>query len=289
MRCIQSLEVASHRTSRRSLTMSAVVVGLLGTMFAFSPSAEEATVTHAVASQARPIRALYVTGGGFHEFVKQEAIVPPAIARTANVTWTIDHTAGTSTEVLIDRHKDTAWTREFDVVLYNMSFSYVVDVAWIERLAQAHRDSGVGAVILHGAVHSYRRSTTRAWGELMGAFSMRHDSQRPLTVQTVAPAHPIMRGVPEKWVTTPEELYELERVWPTMTPLAQAYSQESSKTFPLIWTNTYGKARVFVTSLGHNTAMMEDPVYLALVTRGLLWTTGHLQDDGSPAKGYAAH
>ena len=123
----------------------------------------------------------------------------------------------------------------------------------------------------------------------MGAFSMRHDSQRPLTVQTVAPAHPIMRGVPEKWVTTPEELYELERVWPTMTPLAQAYSQESSKTFPLIWTNTYGKARVFVTSLGHNTAMMEDPVYLALVTRGLLWTTGHLQDDGSPAKGYAAH
>ena len=289
MRCIQSLEVASHRTSRRSLTMSAVVVGLLGTMFAFSPSAEEATATHAVASQARPIRALYVTGGGFHEFVKQEAIVPPAIARTANVTWTIDHTAGTSTEVLIDRHKDTAWTREFDVVLYNMSFSYVVDVAWIERLAQAHRDSGVGAVILHGAVHSYRRSTTRAWGELMGAFSMRHDSQRPLTVQTVAPAHPIMRGVPEKWVTTPEELYELERVWPTMTPLAQAYSQESSKTFPLIWTNTYGKARVFVTSLGHNTAMMEDPVYLALVTRGLLWTTGHLQDDGSPAKGYAAH
>ena len=289
MRCIQSLEVASHRTSRRSLTMSAVVVGLLGTMFAFSPSAEEATVTHAVASQARPIRALYVTGGGFHEFVKQEAIVPPAIARTANVTWTIDHTAGTSTEVLIDRHKDTAWTREFDVVLYNMSFSYVVDVAWIERLAQAHRDSGVGAVILHGAVHSYRRSTTRAWGELMGAFSMRHDSQRPLTVQTVAPAHPIMRGVPEKWVTTPEELYELERVWPTMTPLAQAYSQESSKTFPLIWTNTYGKARVFVTSLGHNTAMMEDPVYLALVTRGFLWTTGHLQDDGSPAKGYAAH
>jgi type 1 glutamine amidotransferase len=174
-------------------------------------------------------------------------------------------------------------------VLYNMSFSHVVDVAWIERLAHAHRDSGVGAVILHGAVHSYRRSTTRAWGELMGAFSMRHDSQRPLTVQTVAPAHPIMRGVPEKWVTTPEELYELEHVWPTMTPLAQAHSQESGKTFPLIWTNTYGKARVFVTSLGHNTAMMEDPTYLALVTRGFLWTAGHLQDDGHPAKGYAAH
>jgi uncharacterized protein len=289
MRCSQSLEVASRPTSRRPVAMTAMLAGLLGSLFAFSTLAEPEAVAQVAASQSpRPIRALYVTGGGFHEFVKQEAIVPPAIAKTANVRWTIDHTAGTSTEVLIDRHKDTAWSKEFDVVLYNMSFSHVVDVAWIERLAHAHRDSGVGAVILHGAVHSYRRSTSRAWGELMGAFSMRHDAQRPLTVQTVAPAHPIMRGVPEKWVTTPEELYELERVWPTMTPLAQAHSQESGKTSPLIWTNTYGKARVFVTSLGHNTAMMEDPTYLAVVTRGFLWTVGHLQDDGRPAEGYAA-
>src|SRR4029450_5237531 len=79
------------------------------------------------ADQPRAIRALYVTGGGFHEFVKQEGIVPPAIAQRANVAWTVDHTAGTSTEKLIDRHKDIAWTKEFDVVLYNMSFSFVVE------------------------------------------------------------------------------------------------------------------------------------------------------------------
>ena len=144
--------------------------------------------------------------------------------------------------MLIERHKNTDWTKQFDVVLYNMSFSHVVDKEWIERLARAHHDSGVGAVILHGAVHSYRRSESRAWGELMGAFSMRHDSQRPLTVETVAKDHPIMRGVSQKWETIPEELYELERVWPTMTPLADAYSVESKKRYPLIWTNTHGKA-----------------------------------------------
>jgi uncharacterized protein len=265
-------------------------VVLVTALLAFSVSLKGENATPRVTpSQApRAIRALYVTGGGFHEFVKQEAIVPPAVAKHANVEWTIDHTAGTSTTVLIERHKDTAWTKQFDVVLYNMSFSHVVDVDWIERLAAAHRDSGVGAVILHGAVHSYRRSESRAWGELMGAFSMRHDAQRPLTVETVAADHPIMRGVPAKWVTTSEELYELERVWPAMTPLAQAYSIESKKTFPLIWTNTHGKARVFVTSLGHNTEMIADPVYLGLVTRGLLWTVGKLQNDGSPAKGYEA-
>src|SRR5688572_21488749 len=200
--------------------------------FAFSPSPQ------ATRSEApRPIRGLYVTGGGFHDFVKHEAILPPGVAKRINISWTVDHTAGKSTEVLIERHKNTDWTKDFDVVLYNMSFSHVVDVEWIERLARAHRDSGVGAAILHGAVHSYRRSESKAWGELMGAFSMRHDSQRALTVETVAHDHPIMRGLPGKWETIPEELYELERVWPAMTPLAQAYSVESKKPYPLIWTN----------------------------------------------------
>jgi type 1 glutamine amidotransferase len=268
--------------------MSLLVLLSFSIFTVFSGAATSAPDDQGAGDQPRPIRALYVTGGGFHEFVKQEGILPPGVAQRARVTWTIDHTAGTSTEVLIDRHKNTDWTKEFDVVLYNMSFSFVVDVPWIERLAHAHRDSGVGAVILHGAVHSYRRSETRAWGELMGAFSLRHDAQRPLTVETVAPNHPIMRGMPQKWDTIPEELYELERVWPTMVPLAQSYSVESKKPYPNIWTNTYGKARVFVTSLGHNTEMIANPTYIDMVARALLWTTGHLKDDGTPAPGYGA-
>lgn len=220
-----------------------------------------------------PLRGLYVTGGGFHEFVKQEAIVPPAVSGQVAIDWTVDHSAGTSTEVLIERHRNADWAKQFDVVLYNMSFSHVVDVDWIERIAAAHRDTGVGAVILHGAVHSYRRSTTRAWGELMGAFSMRHDAQRPLTVEVVAPDHPIMRGVPSPWTTIPEELYELERVWPGMTPLAEAYSVETKRRHAVAWTNEHGKARVFVTSLGHNTEMVADPIYLGMVARAVRWVT----------------
>ena len=278
---------AKPRTGVWPPLLAVLLIALLGVV----PAAERKRDPAPGGPQAqapRPIRALYVTGGGFHEFVKQQEIVPPAVAKTVNVTWTIDHTAGTSTEVLIERHRTADWAKEFDVVLYNMSFSFVVDVPWIERLVAAHRDSGVGAVILHGAVHSYRRSETRAWGELMGAFSLRHDAQRPLTVETVASSHPIMRGVPSPWVTIPEELYELERVWPNMTPLAQAFSIESKKTYPLIWTNTHGKARVFVTSLGHNTPMFADQIYLGMVTRGLLWTVDKLQNDGTPAPGYAA-
>ena len=282
---------ASTSSSTPLRAWPAILAIVLASVLALSSEVqgERSTLQGARAGDARPIRALYVTGGGFHDFVTQETILPPGVSQRAKVKidWTIDHTAGKSTEVLIERHKNTDWTKAFDVVLYNMSFSHVVDVDWIERLAGAHRDSGVGAVILHGAVHSYRRSESRAWGALMGAFSLRHDSQRPLTVETVAPDHPIVRGLPQKWETTPEELYELERVWPGMTPLAESYSVESKKRHPIIWTNIHGKARVFVTSLGHNTEMIANPVYLDLVTRGLLWTAGRLENSAPGVGGFA--
>ena len=97
-----------------------------------------------------------------------------------------------------------------------------------------------------------------------------------------------MRGFPAKWVTINEELYEIQQTWPGMTPLAEAFSVESKKPQPIVWTNTHGKAKVFVTSMGHNNEMMANPVYLDLVTRGLLWTINLLQKDGTPAAGYAA-
>ena len=263
--------------NRRQLTL----------LFALVCSSAAAALPLQVATAAPPIKALYVTGGGFHDFVSQEKIVPPGIAQRVRVDWTIDHTAAKSTDVLIERHKNIDWAKTFDVVVYNMSFSHVVDPAWIERITGAHRANGVAAVILHGAVHSYRRSESKAWGELMGAFSMRHDRQRPLTIEVVAKDHAIMRGFPDKWQTIDEELYEIEREWPTMTALARAYSEEVKKSSPVIWTNTHGKARVFVTTLGHNNEMMANPVYLDLVTRGLLWTLDKLRTDGTPADGYA--
>ena len=239
------------------------------------------------ARSAPPIRALYITGGGFHDFQAQEKIVPPGIAARTHIVWTIDNSADTSTTALIKRHETTAWADSFDVVVYNMSFSYVVDTAWIARIAHAHRDKGVAAVILHGATHSYRRGATDAWRELMGVASMRHDRQREFPrLERLAPENAIVKALPKEWGPGSDELYNIDRSWPTMTPLVQAWSVESEKHFPVVWTNTYGKARVFATTMGHNNRTMSDPVYLDLVTRGLLWTVGKLAADGTPVAGY---
>ena len=245
-----------------------------------------ATAAPAAAQQAPPIRALYITGGGFHDFTAQKQIVPPGIAARTNIVWTIDHTADTSTKMLIPRHATTAWADAFDVVVYNMSFSYVVDPQWIERIAHAHRDKGVAVVILHGATHSYRRSTTDAWRELMGVASMRHDTQRDFRIERLVSDNPIVKGLPKEWGPGSDELYNIDKMWPTATPLVQAWSIDGEKHFPVVWTNAYGKARVFATTMGHSNRTMSDPVYLDLVTRGLLWAVGRLNADGTPAPGY---
>ncbi|CAN5894615.1 ThuA domain-containing protein [soil metagenome] len=245
-----------------------------------------ATAAPAAGQQAPPIRALYITGGGFHDFTAQKQIVPPGIAARTNIVWTIDHTADTSTKVLIPRHETTAWADSFDVVVYNMSFSYVVDPQWIERIAHAHRDKGVAVVILHGATHSYRRSTTDAWRELMGVASMRHDTQRDFRIERLVADNPIVKGLPKQWGPGSDELYNIDKMWPTATPLVQAWSIEGEKHFPVVWTNTYGKARVFATTIGHSNRTMSDPVYLDLVTRGLLWAVGRLNADGTPVAGF---
>ncbi len=267
-----------HQTSSHRASKALRVVIALACLLA--------AATTATAQQAKPIRALYITGGGFHDFAAQKAIVTAGIGARTNIVWTIDHTADTSTKMLIPRHQNTDWADAFDVVVYNMSFSFVVDPAWIERIAHAHRDKGVAVVILHGATHSYRRSTTDAWRELMGVASMRHDKQRDFRIERLVADNPIVKALPAEWGPGSDELYNIDRMWPTATPLVQAWSIEGEKHFPVVWTNNYGKARVFATTMGHSNRTMSDPVYLDLVTRGLLWTVGKLAADGTPVAGY---
>jgi len=109
----------------------------------------------------------------------------------------------------------------------------------------------------------------------------------PFAVVNLKPEHPVMKGFPAKWLDDPDELYEIKKVWPDCTPLAEALTpiKETDK-HPCIWVNTYGKARVFGTTLGHGNETMQREVYLDLVTRGLLWACDKLDEDGKPKAGY---
>ncbi len=106
-------------------------------------------------------------------------------------------------------------------------------------------------------------------------------------MKVLKPDHPIMKGFPQPWVTGNEELYQINKVLPNTTVLAEAKAEDGNRREnAIIWTNTYGKGKVFGTTLAHNNKTMSDPVYLDMFTRGLLWATDKLDEDGKPKEGY---
>ena len=57
--------------------------------------------------------------------------------------------------------------------------------------------------------------------------------------------HPVLAGLPLEWEVPKEELYYSDKVWPTATPLGEAMSTDRNAMQTCIWTNQYGKTRVF--------------------------------------------
>jgi uncharacterized protein len=236
------------------------------------------------AEKIAPLKALLVTGGCCHDYAAQKKIVPDGVSARANVEWTIVH-EGDDREHRVSIYNNPDWAKGYDVVVHNECFGFVNDAAFVERIAAPHK-AGLPGVFLHCSSHSYRMAPTDAWREIIGIKSMSHEKRRDLVVKSLGTKHPVMTGFPAVWPDAEDECYKNEAVWPTVTPLATAYGEETKQDHVVIWVNTPGKGRTFTTTLGHTNATMQSPVYLDLVTRGLLWTCDKLTADGKPKAGY---
>lgn len=247
-----------------------------------------AGLTANAADRAKPIRALMVAGGCCHDYENQKRIVSEGISKRAHVTWTIVHEGGKSRDHQVSIYTNPNWADGYDVIVHNECFGGVDDVDFVETIAKPHKN-GVPAVMLHCSTHSYRVAKTDEWRKAVGLSSYSHEKRRDLKVVNLRPEHPVMKGFPAEWLNPSDELYKNEKVWPNLVALADSYGKDTKKDHVCIWLNTYGKARVFATTLGHQNSTMQDPVYLDLITRGLLWTVGKLDETGKPITGYEAH
>jgi type 1 glutamine amidotransferase len=241
------------------------------------------------ARAAEPIRALLICGGCCHDYEAQKKIISEGISARANVTWTLLQEGGDGNNGGVRDHKMSIyskpdWAAGFDVIVHDECFGYVTNVDFVEHIAKAHFD-GVPAVVLHCAIHSYRMSKTDEWRKLLGVSSYQHEVARPFKVININPGHPVMKGFPAEWDDFPDELYEIKKLWPDCVPLAKGIGGKGAE-HPCIWVNTYGKARVFGTTVGHSNKTVSTDLYLDLLTRGLLWACNKLDDTGKPLPGY---
>lgn len=234
------------------------------------------------------LKGLLITGGCCHDYGRQKVIITEGLSQRVSISWDVVHEGDPNDRKhQIALYADPKWSDGYDVVVHNECFGAVEDVDFVNRIVKGHTETGVAAIVVHCSMHTYRAAETDEWRKFLGVTSRRHEKGgRRLDVTKVAKDHPIMSAFPDKWQTPNGELYVIENVWPNCTPLATAYGVDTKRDQPCIWTNTYGKARVFGTTLGHhNETMMAQP-WLDTVARGLLWSVDKLQHDGTPTAGY---
>ncbi|HRQ89789.1 MAG TPA: discoidin domain-containing protein, partial [Bacteroidia bacterium] len=210
------------------------------------------------------------------------------LSARANVRVDVFWTDDKSTDPPLTIYDKDDWAAGYDVVIHDECAAGNKDLAVMKRILDAHQT--IPAVHLHCAMHSFRNGTDQ-WFQHLGIQSSSHGPQEPIAVEYVDKEHPITATL-ENWTTIKEELYNNVNVFDAH-PLAigkqlvKRDGKEKEEVAIVAWTNEKQGARSFSTTLGHNTATVEDARYLDLVTRGLLWAVGKLDEPGYLGTAYA--
>ena len=251
-------------------------VSFLSLLILSTVAEEKSTPATGKLYSGKPIKALLVTGGCCHNYAFQSMALTNGVNAVADVDWTVVNDGGKGTEAKIALYDNPKWANGYDVVVHNECFANTDDPEYIQRIAKAHKN-GKPAVVIHCAMHTYRKFKGDDWRKFLGVTSRKHEHQANYAVKVLKPRHPVMRGFPSNWVTPKDELYVIEKIWPGTVPLAESVSEKTGKAHPVIWVNEKNGTRVFGTTYGHSDATFRDDTFLDVVARGLLWSVGKLQ------------
>ena len=276
--------------------MSARLIALFALLtFCFSPMTAPARAEDPKPADSKPgakLKVLFISGGGWHDYSKLSPLLTTKISQLANIEFDIKQGSGDQSK-LPEILKDPKLGEGYDAIVYDICYHASNDGKPEDytNILDVTRN-GKPAILLHCAMHCFRPDKT--WAEFAGMRTNHHEQFGPFAAHSVDPASPITLSWPADWKTKGDELYVTEEVYPDTKPLLIAPSprEKDAKGEPrqnvVAWTHTYGKGKVFGTTLGHDTTTSDDPAYLQLVANGILWACDKLDNDGKPVAGYAA-
>jgi type 1 glutamine amidotransferase len=131
---------------------------------------------------------------------------------------------------------------------------------------------GGGFFGLHTAAASFLEN--RVYHTMLNAFFEDHSEYMDFEVTIVDPTHPITREVSDFSVT--DELYYLKHDKAQSHHLMTAYDPTKDASHVMAFVHQYGLGRVLYFALGHDMAVLENPSFLEIIRRGVLWTAWKL-------------
>ena len=237
---------------------------------------------------AEPVKALFITGGGYHDYHKLTPLLTAGMAKYGNIACTVKMCE--KPEELVEIMKDPKLGDGYDVIVYDMCYADIVDD---EMVANAKRvtTEGKPTVMIHCAMHCFWKGRKdSAWAECCGLYTNYHEGFASFAVTPREPRSPIVKFWPASWTTAGDELYHnVTFPFPGTDSSVGLLSAKDPKGNDQVvaWTHAFGKGKVFGTTLGHDTKSAGTEEYVHLLANGLLWTVGKLGEDGAPTAGYA--
>ena len=155
------------------------------------------------------------------------------------------------------------------------------------------RDDGKGFVAAHSASTAF--FSWPEFGEMLGGRFDEHPwGIADATVVVDDPVFPAMRSFPRVSVRSDEhyQLKEFSRdrvrvlahLDAAKLDLTRPLVHRTDGDFPVAWAHTYGKGRVFYSTLGHPVESWDDPVLQQMYYDALRWAMGLVPGDAAPAR-----
>jgi type 1 glutamine amidotransferase len=226
--------------------------------------------------QPKPVQLLIITGDHGHDWKATTAKLQDFLSAKGRINVSV---TTTPSKDLTDEN-----LAKYDVLLLNYRDTPKGDPAskWSDANKAAFLKAvreGKGLVVFHHASSAF---TNPKWEEFEratgGGWRTQgfHGPKLEFIVKTTSEKHPISEGLSPEFSHVIDELYQNSLMVPGNVVLATAYSDPSKpkgtgKDEPVIWVNQFGKGRVYVNALGHDTIAMDDPNFQIWLRRGIEW------------------
>lgn len=191
----------------------------------------------------------------------------------------------------------------YDLVVSNFGWRAEPWPASTQKAFEDYMKNGGGFVSVHGANNSFpdwpaynemtglggwgeRDESNGPWlyfdetGELIRDHSAGvgggHGKQHEFIIETRNTEHPIMKGIPQKWMHAKDELYNrLRGPAKHLTILASAFDDKEINGFgrnePILMTINYHQGRIFHSTLGHSEEGVSCVGFITTFQRGAEW------------------